>query len=749
MEFIVFVLVIVVAIVAAALYNNVRRTTDLEQRLQILSRTLGKLLRDRTESAPAPAPATAPARAAIPPAAAPAQPAPAAPLQAPIIPTPPPRVASRTQQEWETLIGEKLLNRIGAVALVIGVGFFLKYAFERDLIPPIVRVLIGVIAGVGLVIAASQKRATLPVFAQGLLGAGISILYLSAYASFNFYQLIPQVMALMLMGAITALALERALKFDSLAVAVLGLIGGFITPPLLSNGQSTGAGLFIYLAALNVGLLMMARKKDEWWVLEPLSLAFTYIIFFGSQASNFERETFTQVALFVTVIWMMFYANDLDRTLRKVATLERPRQVIAMANGALYYAAIGFAVNAAYPRFLSLVTFMIGLAYLLPILLLKRSLARYTIKAIILIVTATGLELSGLLLIVAWAVEALVALAAGMNFRLHHSRLAGLAIFALGTVSLLGTDGALAFNALSPDRFTPLLNVRALTFISVALCAAAAGFAYRQFEADEKPWASPSLHYLWTALIFILIAVETQDWFRRIAGGEFSQIMLMVLVWAIYSVVLSQLGTSERVPAILHSSIAAFTIAVLVGVTRGAEFEPVSDFLLLFNARAGVLLILVAAAAAHFFISRRNPDKAWTSGTAFVMQGASGLILFVLATAEARDYFQNRILTTQDAAVIDRLKNLKQLSISAVWMIYSAIAMGIGIYRRSRTLRLSAIAIFGLAILKVFLYDLSFLDQLYRIFSFIGLGLILLGASYAYTRYRDIILGTTETDAVT
>lgn len=734
---------VAIGALAVALLANVRRTARLEQRLQIISRTLGTLLRERQESAPAPPPATQ--TAAPQPVAAPT---PAAPVQRPIIPTTAPRAPSRTKQEWEALIGEKFLNRIGAVALVIGAGFFLKYAFEHDWIPPEVRVLIGVIAGIGLVIAASQKRESLPVFAQGLLGSGVSILYLSAYASFNIYQLVPQGIALVFMGAVTAVTLERSLKFDSLAVSVLGLIGGFLAPPLLADGRSTGAGLFIYLAVLDLGLLMMARKKDEWWILEPLSLAGTYLIFFGSNASDFTPESFAQVTLFLTAIWGMFYANDIDRAIRKVATFERLRQVISTASAALYYTAIALAVQAAHPQLLSLVTLMIGLAYLLPILLLKHSLARYTIKAIVLIVTATGIELSGLLLVVVWAVEALIALAVGMHLRLHHSRLAGLGIFVLGTTKLLVTEGALEFSALAPNRFTPLVNIRALTFIAVALSAAAAGFAYRQFEAEEKPWAAPSLHYLWTVLGFILIAVETQDWFRRIGGTEFSEIMIMVLLWATYSIGLAQIGTSERIPFILHSAIATFVIAVAVGISRGAQFEPIQDFRPLANVRFGVFLFLTTAAALHFFISRNNPDPEWTKGTAFVMQGAGGLILLVLATAEARDFFQHRIDAELKANslrfVIDRLENMKQLSISAVWMVYSAVAMGIGIYRRSRTLRLSAIAIFGLAILKVFLYDLSFLDQLYRIFSFIGLGIILLGASYAYTRYRDIILGTTE-----
>jgi uncharacterized membrane protein len=66
--------------------------------------------------------------------------------------------------------------------------------------------------------------------------------------------------------------------------------------------------------------------------------------------------------------------------------------------------------------------------------------------------------------------------------------------------------------------------------------------------------------------------------------------------------------------------------------------------------------------------------------------------------------------------------------------------MGIGIAGRHRILRFAAIGLFGLTILKIFIYDLSFLETFYRIFSFVGLGVILLLTSYLYQSYRHLIL---------
>jgi len=96
---------------------------------------------------------------------------------------------------------------------------------------------------------------------------------------------------------------------------------------------------------------------------------------------------------------------------------------------------------------------------------------------------------------------------------------------------------------------------------------------------------------------------------------------------------------------------------------------------------------------------------------------------------------------TFNATEITRLENLQQLALSGVWLLYSIVLMVVGIWRWMATLRIMAIILFGVAIAKIFIYDLSFLETLYRIFSFIGLGVILLVVSYLYQRYKAVILG--------
>jgi uncharacterized membrane protein len=166
--------------------------------------------------------------------------------------------AAKTSREWEAFVGGRLFNRIGAAAIILGIGFFLKYAFDNNLIPEWMRVAMGLITGAGLIVGAMRAhKQSLEIFAQGLLGAGISALYLSVYAAFNFYHLVPLTIAFGGMILVTALGLLLALRFESLAIALIAWFGGFITPLLFHTETPNAVGLFSYLLFLNLGLLAL------------------------------------------------------------------------------------------------------------------------------------------------------------------------------------------------------------------------------------------------------------------------------------------------------------------------------------------------------------------------------------------------------------------------------------------------------------------------------------------------------------
>jgi uncharacterized membrane protein len=173
--------------------------------------------------------------------------------------------------DWEQFMGAKMFAWVGGFALFLGVAFFVKYSFERNLIPPELRVAIGFLAGIALVGGGVLlKRKENVITAQTLCATGILILYAVTFACrafyhFPFFGLIP---TFALMVLITTAAFLLAVRMNALVIAVLGIAGGFLTPVLLSTGQDNPLGLFGYIALLDIGLLAVARRKD--WTSLPI-----------------------------------------------------------------------------------------------------------------------------------------------------------------------------------------------------------------------------------------------------------------------------------------------------------------------------------------------------------------------------------------------------------------------------------------------------------------------------------------------
>src|SRR5437016_4168500 len=207
-----------------------------------------------------------------------------------------PQIAAprRPPINWEQFMGAKLFAWIGGLALFLGVAFFVKYSFERNLIPPELRVAIGFVVGVGLLIGGLLlKRKENAVTAQTLCATGILVLYAVTFACrsyyhFSFFGLIP---TFLLMTLITAVAFLLAVRLNAIVVAVLGIAGGFVTPVLLSTGQDHPIVLFVYIALLDIGLLAVAERK-RWNALPILGAVGTVFMQIGWVSTFFVPEKY-------------------------------------------------------------------------------------------------------------------------------------------------------------------------------------------------------------------------------------------------------------------------------------------------------------------------------------------------------------------------------------------------------------------------------------------------------------------------
>ena len=193
-------------------------------------------------------------------------------------------VAPKEPFSLEQFMGAKLFAWLGGVAMFFGVIFFVKYAFEKNLIPPALRVTLGFVTGTGLLVGGLfvHRLPRYRVLAQAFCATGVVSLYGVSFAAHSIYhfEAFGTLTTFGLMGLITLAAFLLAVRLDALVVAVLGMLGGFLTPILLSTGQDNVLGLFGYIALLDIGLLAVSRH-GRWRFLTSAAAAGTAVMQIG------------------------------------------------------------------------------------------------------------------------------------------------------------------------------------------------------------------------------------------------------------------------------------------------------------------------------------------------------------------------------------------------------------------------------------------------------------------------------------
>jgi len=667
---------------------------------------------------------------------------------------------SRTREEWESLIGGKLLNRIGAVALIIAVGFFLKYAFDNDWIDETMRIIIGGFIGSGLLLIAIRfKNRRFEIFAQGLVGAGIAILYLSVYAAYNFYYLFAQPLAIIIMSVITTLAFLQAIWYNAAAVSILGLVGGMLTPLLLSSDQPNEIGLFTYFVLLNAGVISIALKKDTWWFMEPLALISTFLIYSQWYGAYFDTGKLITVIIYLTIIWFFYFILDIFRILKSRSSYFEIRRSFAAANGLIYFSLIYLPVNQYANEWMGMTAILIAGLYTGAFLWIKRQVPdnskahiQYALSAVALLVAATTIQFSGFLIVVFWLLEAIILLWLGTRPGFVYLWWAGFGVFLLSLLKLLFSENTYQFEEI--EQFRLVLNFRVLAFAILSITAGVATVLTRVLSVKYSKNLQSFFLYTLSVSVLWLLTVEVRDYFRlemlgasnELQAYYFAQELLIIAaVWMLHALIFVWLGLRKKILPFIYTGVFSIMISILEASLRSImAYTPIHDFSLLFNFRALIIIGLILASFIQIYIFKQNSELySWIPKVQLTLQIALIILCFTFLTGEIKDYFDKIfvILRERDDQVrINLTSNLKQLVLSGVWLFYSIVLMGIGIWKRKYAVRVSSIVLFGITILKIFIYDLSFLDTFYRIFSFFGLGLILLLVSYLYNRYRAVIL---------
>ncbi len=546
----------------AVLSNRLR---DLEAQVARLARQIaapaqqaspGAAAQSPSQTAPTPSPVKPAAAPAPPPASTPAAPAPipatetaAASARVPSQPNKEPAVPrfalvdsapalgrAEDTRSLESRIGSQWFNRVGILAVLIAVAWFLKLAFDNHWIGPLGRVLIGLLAGAGLIAWSERfEKRGFTAFAYSLKAVGSGTLYLSLWAAFSLYALMPAWAAFAAMVAVTAFNGIVSWARNAELLALYAIAGALSTPLLVSTGGNHEIALFTYLLILNLAVLILVALRP-WSRLLFATFGGTVFFFVAWWNEFYSYDQEVSTAFFLTCFFLLYALTP-----RLVRADHDPRGevsgwdflalvILPVANAALAFLAFcallpPITANWADPWLaVGFATFYLLLLRLPAGGALRRSpplLASLELAmAVVFLTLAIPLKTRGRWLTVGWLTE-------GAALLWVSSRERQLLIRAFALICLL--LGIFALLALNPRASTtPIFNQRFAAYaFAIAVFAFVAWLARR---TPDDPQANPIIHWQFlagaavlaiNALILIAGSLEIQSywWARSWRGG--------------------------------------------------------------------------------------------------------------------------------------------------------------------------------------------------------------------------------------
>jgi uncharacterized membrane protein len=423
----------------------------------------------------------------------------------------------------ESRIGSQLFNRIGIVAVLIGVAWFLKLAIDNGWIGPAGRVVAGLVAGAALVALSERFRATgYRAFSYSLKAIATGVLYLSLWAAFALFHLIPGEIAFLAMVMVTGSNALMCWMQNSEVLAFYAAIGGFITPILLSVHAGNELTLFSYLLVLDMAMVALIALRP-WSRLLLAAFAGTTFYEVGWYATDYSEEKFALTLFFILVFFLLFAISpQLLRSLRLSSASADPliEDSLVLRFSPALNAGLGFLElfllmsNPEHMHWRPRIALPFAAFYLLMLWLGRRRAQAgapaalpsiYLVISVIFITLAIPMEADGRWIAVGWFVEvaALVWLAA--RHGIASLRAISAWVLAAGIIALLLPVDF--FNP--PVEATVLLNTRFATFlVAIAACLLAAYIAAKIPVADPHPaWRRLTGTFALTATLLLMIAV--------------------------------------------------------------------------------------------------------------------------------------------------------------------------------------------------------------------------------------------------
>lgn len=502
------------------------------------------------------------------------------------------------------MIAGRWFNYVGILALLFAVAFFLKYAFDNNWVGPRGRIGLGLLAGSTL-FPFSHKLLDrgYTFFSEGIAGLGAAILYLSLWAGWHYYGIFSQSTAFALMIVVTVVVGIISVGRNSERIAVLAILGGALTPEIVSSGHNQEVVLFTYLAVLGAGVLALARVRDWKW-LPPIQFVATLVYFWGWYADFYDDAQLARTLIFATIFFFLFAALPVARSYRQ-GELSMVEGGIVLVNALAFLVALR---EMLWPddrwgltlAVLALAAFHIASERALPKKTDHQALFTRMLfagLALLFVTLVIPIRLDGRWITMAWAIEGAILIWSGLRALQWPLRAVGYFLFFVVLCRV-------TFIPIQAHQF--LLNARFALFVVWVACFALAWSFARAPGVKVGDAESALLACIAVAAnIGALAALSLEIWdaIGRMQSLEIdrglAQELALSSLWLLYALGLMIAGLVKKWPALRWQSL------TLLGVVIGKVFFVDLSFLDRFYRIISFLLLGLVLMAVSFYYQRR------------------------------------------------------------------------------------------------------------------------------------------------
>lgn len=677
----------------------------------------------------------------------------------------------------EKFIGENLINKIGIVITIIGVGIGAKYSIDHQLISPLMRILLGYLVGIGLLATGLKLKEKYENYSAVLVSGAMAIMYFITYFANSFYDLIPQVPSFLLMVVFTIATVYAALKYNKQVIAHIGLIGAYAVPFLLSKESGNAAILFSYMAIINIGILLISFRKD-WKLLYYASFLLSWIIYLSWLNLSYRHEEhFGLGLLFATMFFVIFYITFLAYNLRGKANFDAEDRLLLLANSFTYFG-IGYYIlsnpeiatnfsgafalgNAIVPLIVALLIYKQNLP--------DRNLFYFTSGLVIVFITiAIPVQFDGKWVTVLWDSEAALLFWIGRTKGEATYEKLSYPLMVIASLSLL-TDWVTDYELMGSndvvDQFLPILNFNFLNSVFFIASFGLINFLNRNKNYDSALKIKIEFRQLIDFVLPVTFLTAIYFAFRLEIGAYFQQ-------WYDSSAIETDSVTktfqySKEILFFQSLWQTNYTLLFLTILSYANIFKLKIKELAYVNLSLNVIAILVFLINDLFILGvlretylNQTLAQYYPRGVIYITFryisfAFVALILYTTYSYIKQSFLNNfkadydlllhgSILWIASAELINWMDlsgsdDSYKLGLSILWGVYSLLLISLGIWKKKKHLRIGAIALFAVTLIKLFVYDISHLDTIPKTIIFISLGILLLIISFLYNKYRHII----------